>query len=287
MRTFSRSVVTAFLCGVAVFAGDALFRASLLDRVRPIIVTPVERAAVKPPIRLSWEGPGEMEVLLAAHDGEASSLGVQRSPFDIGGERFPRPGGYEVRLRDARWGDWIGARRSFQVHGPRSLDVAEDDSIASPLDESRTLLRAFDAARKARDKARARIRTLRKDNATLSSEAERLAIRLDEIYATQDEGESLLGALEGELVDAVSEIRLLREQNIALSLRLAGVNPCTVWGYFTFPRPQTIPPTRRMVRVSDNNGTIFRSDAFCNQHRRVDPSATSGCFCVGDTWAGS
>lgn len=288
MRTLTRSTLTVVLCGLAVFGGDALFRASLLDQVRPIVLTPLDLSVGRPPVRLSWEGPAEMEVLLTAHDGEPRSLGQQRSPFDIGAEQFPRPGGYEVRIRDPRWGDWVSASRNFQVHPGRAADsagVASDPSAY--LEESRTLLRAFDAARKARDKARARIRALRKDNATLSSEAEQLAGRLDEIHATNEEGESVLAALEADLVEAIAEIRLLREQNVALSLRLASVNPCTVWGYLTYPRPQTIPPTRRMVRVSDNNGNIFRAEGFCDTFRRADATATSGCFCVGDTWAGS
>lgn len=287
MRTLVRSTLTAVLCGVAIFAGDAFFRASLLDRVRPIVLTPLDLAVARPPVRLSWEGPAEMEVLLSAHDEEPRSLGVHRSPFDIGAEQFPRAGGYEVRIRDSRWKDWVSASRNFQIYSQRNAKTPTEGDVTGPGDESRVLQLAFDAARKARDKARARVRGLRKDNASLSQEAERLAGRLDEIYATQEEGESLLGALEAELIEAVAEIRMLREQNIGLSMRLASVNPCTAWGYFTLPRLQTVPPTRRIVRVSDNNGNIFRTEGFCNNLRRTDVNATSGCFCVGDTWAGS
>jgi len=287
MRILARSTLTALLCGIALFAADALFRASLLDYVRPIVLTPLDLTTTRPPVRLSWEGPAAMEVLLSAHDEEPRSLGVHTSPFDIGAEQFPRPGGYEVRIRHERWKDWVSAQRFFQIHPNRNARTPTEADVTSPVEESRALMLAFDAARKARDKARARVRALRKDNASLSSEAERLAERIDDIYATQVEDDNLIRALEAELVDAVAEIRMLREQNVGLSMRLATVNPCTAWGYFTVPVPQTVPPTLRLVRVSDNSGNIFRTDVACEGYRRADHRSRSGCFCVGDTWAGS
>jgi len=286
MRSLARSILTALLCGTAVFAADVIFRTSVLDFVRPIILTPLEFSVVQTPLRLRWEGPAQMEVLLSSLDDAPRSLGIQKTPFDISRDEFPRPGGYEVFLRGEGILSWVKASRKFQIQ-PRDTSAVDELNETSLLDDSRTLLRAFDAARKARDKARARIRALRKDNATLNSEAARLAVRLDEIFSSEDEEENLLGQLEAQLVEAVAEIRALREHNYGLSLRLSSVNPCTAWGYFTFPRPQTIPPTRRIVRVSDNNGNIFRTDSFCDAHRRADNAALSECFCVGDTWAGS
>lgn len=283
MRTLLRSTLTALLCAAAVFAADALFRASLLDRLRPIVLTPLERSVVRPPVRISWEGREPMEVLLAPFGSAPQSLGVHASPVDIPLERFPREGGYEVELRHPEWGAWIGASRRFQMHLTRGEATA-----AAPADaggDDRYLMLAYEAARRARDKSRSRVKALRRDVAELEAEADRLAARLDEAYAAQDEDTAEITALERDLIDAVSEIRALREEVVDLRFRIGSVVPCSVWGYYAFPRPQTIPPTRRMVRVSDDRSNVFRSADFCEEIRRGDPANDSPCFCVGDSFA--
>jgi len=286
MRILLRSALTALLCAAAIFAGDALFRASLLDSLRPIVLTPRARAVVRPPVRLTWEGRTEMEILLAPFGETASSLGVHASPFDIEPEHFPREGGYEVEIRAPGWAGWIAATRKFQMH--RTSPTTDPDLAADlgPADDSRYLMLAFDAARKARDKARARVKSLRKENATLKGESERLAVQLDEVFVGQEEEFTELAALEADLLDAVNEIRGLREENLALRFRLGSVIPCTVWGYLSYPRPQTIPPSRRVVRVSDTAGNIFRTEEFCAAARRSDSTADSRCLCVGDSFGG-
>lgn len=285
MRLLLRGILTAVLCAAAIFAGDTLFRSSLLDNVRPIVLTPLERSVVRPPVRLAWEGRERMEVFLAPFGEPARSLGVHSSPIDIPRDQFPREGGYEIEIRDPDWGDWIGARRKFQMHLHRPTGT--DDAVAAPedTDDSHYLMLAFDAARQARDKARARIKALRKDNADLRAETERLAARLDQSYNSQDDDTAQITSLERDLIDAVGEIRGLREALAAERFRMSTVIPCTVWGYYSFPRPQTIPRTRRMVRVSDDRSNIFRSAEFCEEIRRADPASDSPCFCVGDSFA--
>lgn len=284
MRTLLRSALTAFLCAAAIFGGDALFRASLLDELRPVVLTPLERSVVRPPVRLSWEGRERMEVFLAPFGAEPRSLGVHESPIDIPLEQFPREGGYEVELRHPEWGAWIGASRKFQMHLRRGT-ASDESAEPAPGDDSRYLMLAYDAARQARDKARARIKELRKDNSDLQDEADRLADRLDEAYAAQDEDTAQITVLESDLLDAVSEIRALRDEIVELRFRLGSVVPCSVWGYYSIPRPQSIPPTRRMVRVSDDRSNVFRTAQFCDEIRRTDPGVDSRCFCVGDSFA--
>lgn len=285
MRTLLRSALTALLCAAAIFGGDAIFRASLLDRLRPIVLTPLERSVIRPPVRVSWEGRQPMEVLLAPFGSEPKSLGVHSSPIDIPLEKFPREGGYEVELRHPEWGAWIGASRKFQMHLRRGTDGVATSGDGSGDDDSRYLMLAYEATRKARDKARARLKELRRDNADLQDEADRIATRLDEAYAEQDDDTAEITALERDLIDAVTEIRALREEVVDLRFRLGSVVPCSVWGYYTYPRPQTIPPSRRMVRVSDDRSNIFRTPEFCGKVRRSDPGADSPCFCVGDSFA--
>jgi len=88
------------------------------------------------------------------------------------------------------------------------------------------------------------------------------------------------------LSQLAEENRALAEENGALRLRLGSVIPCTVWGYYSYPRPQTIPVTRRTLLVSDARGQIFRVQPDCETLRRADPTAASICFCVGNSWGG-
>lgn len=285
MAFFLRSLWTALLCGAAVFAGDVLFRGSLLQRVHPVLLTPQARETVRPPLRVTWVGPESMELVLTALGQEPRSLGVHSSPFDIPVDEFRREGGYQLELRDPAWGTWIRTRRSFQVFFSAVAQPGEPEP--EPGDGDRYLLVALDAARQARDKARTRVKSIRRENYDLRAEADRLNARIDELYEQRDHEDAAAADLEQELVDLAEELRGLREENLALRLRLSGVNPCTAWGYMSYPRPQTIPPSRRIVRVSDVAGNIFRREDICEAARRSDSTADSTCFCVGDTWRGS
>ena len=88
------------------------------------------------------------------------------------------------------------------------------------------------------------------------------------------------------MTQLAEENRSLADENAALRLRLSAVNPCTVWGYYSYPRPQTIPVTRRTLMVSDTRGQIFRAQIECETLRRSDPTAVSICFCVGNSFGG-
>ena len=114
---------------------------------------------------------------------------------------------------------------------------------------------------------------LREDNADLEQ-------ALDELQADTD---ARLSAADQQRDELAREHLLALQENQLLRQRMDGVPPCTVWGYLTYPRPQTNPPSRS-VRVSDRNGSVFRSEGDCNRIRSGDPGGSSPCVCVGAVW---
>ena len=279
-----RAFGTALLCAVAIIAGDTLFRASLLRQLRPVIVWPVGQAVVDPPVEVRWEGPRLMRVFLSAAGEEPRDLGGHESPLVVDAAEFPRDGGYRVDIQALRLGDWVQATRWFQVHAA-VVKPARDEQTA-PAPAGLDLLRALEAARAARDKAQGRSKFLRQENAALRDESQRLATQLEAVYESRDEDAERTAQLERRLAQLAEENRALGEENAAVRQRLASVIPCTVWGYFSFPRPQTIPVTRRVLMVSDMRGRVFRAQIECETVRHDDVTAASTCFCVGSSWGG-
>lgn len=280
-----RGVAIALLCATAMFVGDTLFRTSLLQQVRPIVLSPLEQAIVDPPIQLRWEGPQPMRVRLALAGEAPRDLGVQTSPYTIDSGEFPRDGGYEVSISSPRFGEWIGAARRFQVHAPEAPPPAPQEAAENGK-EGRDLVRALEAARAGRDRAQERTKFLREENGALREESQRLSKQLEALYKTQEDDAGRQAELEGRLTQLAEDNRALAEENAALRLRLSAVNPCTVWGYYSYPRPQTIPVTRRILMASDARGQIFRAQVECEALRRSDPTAVSICFCVGNSFGG-
>lgn len=278
----TRAVLTLLLCIAGMFAGDVVFRASLLRQLRPVILSPADQAVVAPPIRVMWDGPQRMQVFLSIAGEAQRDLGVHESPVEITSEQFPREGGYGIELRALRFGGWIHAARWFQVHAaPARRAEPEQKNRAG---ETRELLRALEAARTARDKAQERTKFLHEENAALRDESERLAKQLEDLFKIREEEAERAAELERRLAQVGEENRGLAEENAAIRQRLSGVIPCTVWGYVSYPHPQTFPPTRRALMVADPRGQIFRGQPECELIRRGDPSAASICFCVGNSW---
>ncbi len=280
-----RALRTALLCAIGIIVGDIVFRTSLLREIRPVILTPASQAVLEPPVQVRWDGPPRMRVLLSMADEAPRDLGIHESPVEIGSDQFPREGGYEVELQALRFGDWIRAARRFQVHAPAPAPRPAADHSISP-DEIKNLLRALDAARTARDKAHGRTKFLTEENAALRDESERLAQQLEGLYKAEEDAAARAADLDRRLAQLGDENRALAEENAAIRLRLGSVIPCTVWGYYSFPRPQIIPAIRRLLMVSDTRGQIFRAQADCEILRRTDPTAASICFCVGNSWGG-
>ncbi|MFI5397121.1 MAG: hypothetical protein ACHQ9S_16410 [Candidatus Binatia bacterium] len=279
-----RTLLSVVLCAAAVIIGDVIFRTSLLHQLRPIILSPSDQAVVDPPVRVVWDGPQQMRVLLSIAGEAQRDLGVHESPLEIPGDQFPREGGYGLELQSLRYGNWIRATRWFQVHAVQERRPEPDHKERGW--EAKDLLRALEAARTARDKAQERTKFLSEENAALRDESERLAKQLEALYKTQEEEMERSTELEKHLAQLGEENRALTEENAAVRLRLSNVIPCTVWGYFSYPHPQTIPLTRRILMVSDTRGQVFRGQPDCELMRRSDPTAASICFCVGNSWGG-
>jgi regulator of replication initiation timing len=278
-----RALGTALLCALAVVVADTLFRTSLLSQLRPVILSPADRAVVQPPVQVRWDGPQQMQVFLAATGEELRDLGLQESPFEIGADHLTRAGGYRLELRSPSFGTWISADRRFQVHGGREAPEV-DGSAATASDIRDLFVRALAAARDARDTARARAKYLKEENVGLRAESDRLNQQLETFHEDQEEDAAEIADLERRLAQFAEESRVLGEENAALRLRLSSVIPCTVWGYYNYPRPNTIPVTRRGLVVSDTRGQIFRTQADCEIIRRADATADTYCFCVGNSW---
>jgi hypothetical protein len=279
-----RALAIALLCGAAIVGGDMVFRTSLLSGLRPIILTPAEQAVVDPPVRVSWEGPQRMRVFLSNAGEQPRDLGLQESPAELGTDLFPRDGGYQVELRAVRLGTWIHVQRWFQVHAAPAPEPPQNREPRAP--DAKELLNALDAARMARDRAHERTRFLSEENAALRDESARLTKQLEALYKTQEEDAEHTTDLEKHLQQLGDENRVLADENSALRLRLSGVIPCTVWGYYSYPRSEMIPATRRVLSVSDARGQVFRGQPECEFVRRADPTAASICFCVGNSWGG-
>jgi hypothetical protein len=277
-----RGLATALLCGAAIIAGDLLFRGSLLSAVRPIILSPREQAVLHPPVEIHWDGPERMRVLLTPVGDQPRDLGVQSSPFSIGREEFIRDGGYRLELEAPTFGNWIRADRLFQVYAEPPPDLAEQPEVEGA--ESRFFLEALDAVRRVRDRARGRAKQYRHENTVLRDETIRLANEIEELQSLQNEDSAHAEDLETRLIQLANDYRALSDENAALRQRLDSVNPCTVWGYYSYPRPNTIPATRQIVAVSDSQARVFRVQAECEAVRRDDPTASSTCFCVGNSW---
>jgi regulator of replication initiation timing len=280
-----RALVTALLSAAAIIAGDIVFRTSLLQVLRPVILSPASQAVLEPPVQLQWDGPQRMRVLLSIAGEEQRDLGIHESPVDLGRDQFPRDGGYEVELQALRFGDWIRATRRFQVHAAAAAPAPQEDHPVHS-DDTKNLLRALEAARTARDKAHGRTKFLTEENAALRDESERLAQQLEGLYRAEGENAARAAELERHLAQLAEENRALAEENAAIRLRLGSVIPCTVWGYYSYPRPQTFPVPHRLLLVSDARGQIFRAQGECEIVRRADPTAASICFCVGNSWGG-
>ena len=279
-----RALATALLCGAAIIGGDVLFRASLLSQLRPIILTPGQQALVDPPVGVSWEGPQRMRVFLSNAGEEPRDLGIQESPFQLAADLFPRAGGYQLELRAVQLGTWIRASRWFQVQAAPAAPRPTDHEPRTP--DVKDLLTALDAARTAWDRAHERTKFLSEENATLRGESARVTQQLEALYKTQEEDAERVTDLERRLRELADENRALSDENAAIRLRLNSVIPCSVWGYYSYPRVQIVPVTHPMLTVTDIRGQVFRGQPECELMRRADASAASVCFCVGNSWGG-
>jgi hypothetical protein len=281
-----QAVGIALICATAVVATDVVLHSSLLRLLQPRILSPADGAIVTGTLNVSWEGPQRMEATLTG-TGQRIDLGLRESPFEIDAARFPRPGQYGIELRAPRLGGLIGAERRFMVrrareHPATAQPAIGDEPESGPpptpqhTDDGTAQLRAE------RDQLRGEVETLQGQLTRLREDSADLGQALDELQADTD---ARLAASEQQREELGREHLLALQENQFLRMRLQSIPPCTVWGYLSYPRPQTNPPSR-VVLVSDRSGAVFRSEVDCVRARRTDPSGASSCVCVGSVWPG-
>jgi len=272
----------------AVAATDLVMRTSLLRLLRPSVLSPADGAIITGPVNVSWEGPQPMQATLTG-SGIRIDLGLRESPFEIDPSRFPRPGQYGIELHATRFGNLIGVDRRFMVRRARERGAtaetpgtAEAPAAPPPKPAAREqtseawvqqLLTERDQLRGESDALKREVTGLREDNADLGQE-------LDELQADTD---ARLAAANQQREELAREHLLALQENQLLRTRMDSIPGCTVWGYVTYPRPQTNPPSR-LVMVSDRSGSVFRSEAACMRVRGGDTTGGSPCVCVGNVF---
>ncbi len=270
---------------VAILAGDVLFRNSLLRVVHPVIVEPTDGASLTPPVELRWEGPRQMQVTLSYAGRESWDLGLHESPFELPPEHLKARGLYSVEIASPSVGEWISSRRAFFVEPtlPEPRQAPPRPELADQLTE---LQKSLSDLRSDQEDLRDENTDLYEENASIREENAILTEELNRVTESAQNSQAQADAADRRYAALVDEHQNLLQQAAQLRQRLSAVVLCSVWGYYAYPRPQTIPPTRRIVSVSDNRGNVFRTQAECEGRRRGDPTQDSVCFCVGSSFAG-
>jgi len=285
-----RLVRLAAIVFLAVVAADLLFRASLLRLVRPVIVSPADGEVVAAPVRVRWEGPRQMRVTLRHAGRDKWDLGVRESPFLIPAEDLRGRGLYSIEVRSPTFGDWVSAQRSFSTDGSveapegkgeRQAGEPRSDDVGSKL---AALEESLQEMRDAQEDSHDENTNLYEENAAIREENAILTEELQQVSESEQRALGQLAALQQEYARLVEEHRLMLLELSQLRSRLDTIVPCSVWGYFSYPRPRTIPPTRRVVVVSDAQGEVFRTQNICERVRRRDSTSASVCFCVGSSF---
>ena len=277
-----QALAMALVSVVAVVATDLTFQSSLVRTLWPVVVSPADGAITTTPVTVRWEGAQPLLVILKGN-GILEDLGLRNSPFEIEERYFPRPGRYEIELRSPVLGSLASAERRFLVRPPKPQPAPAE----TPIDltsQVRDLNEAVTKLQDERSELQAHAHSLSQENDTLRQENEDLSEVVEELRAGRDQVDSRLAAIEANQADLTREYRQVLEENRLLRGRIESIPACAAWGYLSYPRPQTIPPTRRVVLVSNTRGEVFRGLAECEITRRADRTAASQCFCVGSPW---
>jgi hypothetical protein len=274
----------ALVTAAAILLLELLLQTPLYRWLQPAILTPAEGTVVSLPLQVQWDGPSRLRVRLLTEGGPARDLGIHRSPFELTAKDLPEPGAYRLQARALFLGGLIQTERRFAVAAAPTAAAPAPPQRADPkLAEVSQSLADLKAAHERTMAENAGLyeenASLRQDNARLMEENERLA-------KANEEATTGAAAQEASQEQLQQQNRALSEQLTMLQWQLNAALTCTVWGYYAYPHPQTIPPTRRTVTVTDPQGNVFRTQPDCNVVRQQDPTAASRCFCVGTPWTG-
>jgi hypothetical protein len=280
-----KGFAAALLSALAVVATDLWFSTSLLRVFRPVVTSPADGAIAAPPVVVHWEGPRHLLVTLV-RSGMREELGLRESPFEIDRALLAQDGQYAVEIRSPSLGRFIRAERRFHLRRPPAARVQAADEASPEIPRSEDLRGAYERLRTEKNKAEADLAALGQEKAGLEAENRELAADVDELEDLHDRADLRLQELEGQQSTLLQEHLLAMQENQFLRQRLQSIPTCTAWGYLSLPRPQTVPPTRRVVVVSNGRGQVFRGEADCISVRRQDPTGISPCVCVGPVWDG-
>lgn len=270
---------------MAVLVTDVAFKSTLLRTLWPVILSPADGAITTTPVRVRWEGSQPLLVTLIGN-GTREPLGLRNSPFEIEPRYFPRPGQYGVEVRSALLGRWVTSERRFLVRPPRQPQPTPE-AETEPLTEAVNNLKDR-IARLEDDRLllAGRGTSLSQENETLRTQNVDLNVAVDDLRVEQEQLDTRAAALAAENAELAQAYERILDENRQLRQRLESMPLCTTWGYLSYPRPQTIPPTRRVVVVSNADGQIFRNQRDCEVIRTTDRGAMSVCHCVGSPFQG-
>jgi hypothetical protein len=271
-------------CAITVVVVDVLVQTTLLRIVRPVITQPADGAITEVPVTIRWEGLEPLSVTLTG-SGLRQELGPRHSPFELGQRLFPRPGQYRVTLRSPSFGRLIRTDRLFLVTLPEANEASAEGMTPDEKPKNDSALLA-ERLREERDRLATEKSSLSEDNRTLMLDNRDFAEDLDHLQREADQTAQRLAQVEAQQAELLEDHLLVVQENQLLRMRLDSIPACTTWGYLSYPRPQNIPRTRRIVLVSNGRGDVFRSQAECFVTRRNDPTAGSPCVCVGPVWDG-
>jgi hypothetical protein len=232
---------------------------------------------------VQWDGPPQLALWLLANGSPPQELGVQRSPFEIDAADLSAPGAYRLQARAPILGALILAERRFAVAAPRSVAAPPDQRCEEHV---RQLSTSLDQLRTTHERTQSENTALYEENSTLRQENATLLQEADKLTRDHENETARAAAHRERQAQLAQENQALSEQLSNLQWRLNAAMTCTVWGYYAFPHPQTIPPTRRTVVVADMRGEVFRTELGCATIQQQDPTSASRCFCVGAPWGG-
>ena len=278
-----RLLAVGLIALIGILGGDLLFRTSLVRAVHPVIIAPTDGETVDPPVRLEWEGPRRMLVTLRYAGRNSWNLGIHESPFEIPKDHLRERGLYSVQISAPVLGRWINADRAFAIKPP-APQTPESDETMTLGNQIAALRRSIAELQSAQDEMKDENGDLYEENASVREENAVLTEELNRLADAEQRAQAQAATVQQDHDRLVQEHRALLDEIAQLRQRLAAVIPCTVWGYFSYPHPQTIPVSRRVVTVSDTQGEIFRSQRGCEVYRQGDPGNASPCFCVGSSW---
>ncbi len=274
----------ALVTAAALVLLELVLQVPLLRLLQPLIITPADGTLVTPPVQVRWEGPPRLRLRLVGAGAAPRDLGTHPSPFELSAADLSGPGSYRLQARAPLLGGLIQAERRFSVAPPPPTAAPSpphpSDTLVAELKQSLLDLRA------AHRRTTSENTGLYEENGNLRQENAKLMEEIERLTKANEDAASASAAQDDRATALQQQNRTLSEQLTMMQWQLNAALTCTVWGFYSYPHPQTIPPTRRAVTVTDLAGNVFRRQEDCEAFRQNDPTAASRCFCVGTPWRG-